>query len=470
MKGGEGTRKLFICLFSTVVMMISMFPVGNAFAASTNWIGILDQYFAGSYLNTSPMFYDNDETTGAPLLASSGGFQVAPPVALDEIRLISSGPVQVRFYKGGLPGTLMGEVITTGTGKLETYKVTHRDVTLIRVNYPPGGTAATLYEFEAYISQPADTTPPAEPTGFTGKIENQKDAKFNWLPNAESDLAKYYLYRDGVKILETTSLTATVPNLSVGTYKFQLSAVDQSGNESPKTAIVSLEVKPPPPPDTTPPAVPLGLVGTGADKQAILKWNANTESDLAGYVIYQDGREIHRTSSSSASVTGLTNGKSYSFAVAAYDTSGNISAKSNSVTVVPSDKIDVNLIPNMDSIIVQIISGTSPFEIDWGNGNDTFNSSQYTITGLTANTDYTVTITDAQGRVWTATINTGDKKGYIPPVFPNPQELFQKMLDVFGTAGTIAVAIIGGSIALGIICILAMWAWRLLKRWLAKSR
>lgn len=468
MKGGEGTRKLFICLFSTVVMMISMFPVGNAFAASTNWYGSIDQYSDGNYIGTPKEYADNDELTGGTL-SSSGGWTFTPLLEIAEIRLISDAPVRVRFF-GPDTTTLLGELITQGTGQLETYQVAYKDVRGIRSNLPVGGKAGKLYEFEAYVKQPPDQTPPAVPTGLSGKVVGD-DAVLTWQPNTESDLNMYYVYVDGAKVLETKNVTATLPIAKAGVrYSYQISAIDFAGNESAKTTAVTLEKQPPPPPDTTPPAVPLGLVGTGADKQAILKWNANTESDLAGYVIYQDNKEIHRTSSNAASVTGLTNGKSYVFAVAAYDLSGNVSAKSNGVTVVPSDKIDVNLIPNMDSIIVQIISGTSPFDIDWGNGNDTFNSSQYTITGLTANTDYTVTITDAQGRVWTATINTGDKKGYIPPVFPNPQELFQKMLNVFGTAGTIAVAIIGGAIALGIICILAMWAWRLLKRWLAKSR
>ncbi|WP_148300285.1 fibronectin type III domain-containing protein [Paenibacillus sp. JCM 10914] len=448
-------------------MMISMFPVGNAFAAQTNWFGSIDQYRSGQLSESKTEWWDNDETTGMPL-TTAGGILFTPLLEISEIRIISSAPVRVRFFTGNTPNYVqLGELTTQGTGQLETYSVDYKDVRLIRPNLPPGGKAGILYEFEAYVKQPPDQTPPEVPTGLSGNIVGT-DAVLTWFPVPDSDLDKYFVYVDGVKVLETKSTTATIPMAKEGVkYTYQVSAIDFARNESARSSSVVLERKPP---DTTPPAVPTGLVGTGADKQAMLKWNANTESDLAGYVIYQDDREIHRTTSISASVTGLTNGRTYQFALAAYDTSGNVSAKSNAVSVVPSDKIDVNLIPNMDSIIVQIISGTSPFEVDWGSGNDTFNASQYTITGLTANTDYTVTITDAQGRIWSATINTGDKKGFIPPTFPSPQDLFQRMLNVFGTAGTIAVAIIGGAVALGILCVLAMWAWRLLKRWLAKSK
>lgn len=56
------------------------------------------------------------------------------------------------------------------------------------------------------------------------------------------------------------------------------------------------------------------------------------------------------------------------------------------------------------------------------------------------------------------------------PTMPASDTLFQKMIDMFGTAGTIGVAIIGGAVALGLIVILARWGWGLLKKWLASSK
>jgi hypothetical protein len=57
-----------------------------------------------------------------------------------------------------------------------------------------------------------------------------------------------------------------------------------------------------------------------------------------------------------------------------------------------------------------------------------------------------------------------------PPTMPASDSLFQSMVDLFGKAGTISLVVIGGAVALGLIVILAMWAWRLLKKWLATAK
>lgn len=55
---------------------------------------------------------------------------------------------------------------------------------------------------------------------------------------------------------------------------------------------------------------------------------------------------------------------------------------------------------------------------------------------------------------------------FTDPAMPSTQSLFQKMVDMFGTAGTIGIAIIGGAILLGIMVVLARWGWRLLQAWM----
>lgn len=56
------------------------------------------------------------------------------------------------------------------------------------------------------------------------------------------------------------------------------------------------------------------------------------------------------------------------------------------------------------------------------------------------------------------------------PTMPDTTSIFQKMIDTFGTAGTIGIAVIGGAVGLGILVILGMWGWRLAKKWLASAK
>jgi hypothetical protein len=105
-------------------------------------------------------------------------------------------------------------------------------------------------------------------------------------------------------------------------------------------------------------AVWIAFVAAASDgfaSQATLAWNANTESDLAGYRIH------HGTTSGSYSVhidvhnvttytvTGLTEGQTYYLVATAYNTSGNESGYSNQVShTVPSSQGRLSLTPAAD--------------------------------------------------------------------------------------------------------------------------
>ncbi len=93
--------------------------------------------------------------------------------------------------------------------------------------------------------------------------------------------------------------------------------------------------------DTTPPAVPTGLTATPVTQGADLEWTPNTDITLGGYNVYQsnDGgttwTKINTSlvTTNSYSVTGLTSGTTYEFAVTAVNTDGYESAQSTPVSV-----------------------------------------------------------------------------------------------------------------------------------------
>jgi hypothetical protein len=86
------------------------------------------------------------------------------------------------------------------------------------------------------------------------------------------------------------------------------------------------------PRDVTPPAAPRGVYSVTGDGAVTVHWLANTEGDVAGYRIYEapcaSGStcpydRVGVTTGTSFIVSGLTNGTTRYFAVAAYDRAGN---------------------------------------------------------------------------------------------------------------------------------------------------
>ncbi|TNC32283.1 choice-of-anchor D domain-containing protein, partial [Mumia zhuanghuii] len=98
------------------------------------------------------------------------------------------------------------------------------------------------------------------------------------------------------------------------------------------------------PDDTTPPAVPTGLAAVAGDGEVALTWTANDEDDLAGYKVFRKSgagpyAEIADLAAEATSFTdeSAENDTLYTYALAAYDESDNVSTLSADVTATPTD-------------------------------------------------------------------------------------------------------------------------------------
>ena len=125
-------------------------------------------------------------------------------------------------------------------------------------------------------------------------------------------------------------------------------------------------------------------------EQATLAWDANTESDLAGYKIHygtaSNSYSVHIdvNNVTTYTVAGLTAGQTYYFAATAYDASGNESGYSNSVSYAvpsPNGAPSTPAIPTgassalVNTAITFSTSATDPngdnslqYRYDWGGG------------------------------------------------------------------------------------------------------
>jgi hypothetical protein len=81
--------------------------------------------------------------------------------------------------------------------------------------------------------------------------------------------------------------------------------------------------------DREAPAVPRGVASTTGDRQVVISWYPNAERDWAGYRVYRGNAErgnyfLLGTTRNTSFVDGeVSNGRTYYYAVAAYDASGN---------------------------------------------------------------------------------------------------------------------------------------------------
>jgi methionine-rich copper-binding protein CopC len=106
--------------------------------------------------------------------------------------------------------------------------------------------------------------------------------------------------------------------------------------------------------DTTAPTPPTGLIATPANGQVTLTWQNNPESDVAGYTVYVGTaqNELESTdfvTTNSKTITGLTNGTQYFFAVDAVDAANNHSGQTEPISATPSSTITDTTAPTIQA-------------------------------------------------------------------------------------------------------------------------
>jgi len=94
-------------------------------------------------------------------------------------------------------------------------------------------------ESDPLVFKPYDKFPPATPTGLSA-LAGAQTIELVWDRNTERDFASYRVYRNGQKIAENLTAPAysdkaVQPGM---TYRYEVSALDTAGNESPKSAPV----------------------------------------------------------------------------------------------------------------------------------------------------------------------------------------------------------------------------------------
>lgn len=208
---------------------------------------------------------------------------------------------------------------------------------------------------EAFMASttPAGIPAPTAPTGLSAITITDNTIVLSWGTSYDpTGVAGYKIFMNGKETGTAAAQKLEIPNLQASTtYTFTVSAYNEKGETSPSSMSLKVTTKPPRPiiaasstvtstssspssTDQTPPSVPGGLTVTGVSPSEIdLSWRASTDNvGVAGYRIFSNNVFIATTSGIFYRSTGLIAGADYSYAVAAYDAAGNVSAQAPSMS------------------------------------------------------------------------------------------------------------------------------------------
>ena len=175
-----------------------------------------------------------------------------------------------------------------------------------------------------------DTQAPTTPTGLASTSATQTSISVSWNPSTDNvGVTAYGAYRNSAPAGNPTGTSYSFNGLTCGTsYTLGVDAADAAGNRSAQ-ATITVATAVCPIPDTQAPTAPGNFHTTGQTATSVsLAWNAATDNTaVTGYCVYRDGTLVSSPSALTATVSGLTCGTNYVFAVDAVDAAGNRSVQ-----------------------------------------------------------------------------------------------------------------------------------------------
>jgi chitodextrinase len=277
----------------------------------------------------------------------------------------------------------------------------------------------------------ADTTPPSPPTDLIATATSATSVGLTWSAATDDNgVTTYLVYRDGTQVGTSTSTTYSDTNLTQLTaYTYTVYATDGAGNvgvaSDPATATTT---------DGTPPTAPATFTAVLASpSQVNLTWSAATDNvAVTGYQLSRGGVVINQPTGLTFADSGLTDGTSYTYAIAAVDAAGNV-GPATTVTITTPDLTP----PTAPASFTATAAPPNSVSLTWSAATDNVGVTGYVLTrggvqikqltaltysdpNLVPGTSYTYTISafDAAGNVGPAksvTVTAGDGT---PPTAP----------------------------------------------------
>ena len=198
---------------------------------------------------------------------------------------------------------------------------------------------------------PKTETPPgvpATPAGFRATAGDQK-ITLEWTANSETNLKSYRILSENnviptppIIVSATTTQFVVTGLLNKSVYAYRILAEDTAGKTSAPSEVVTATPTATPPPAVIVPA-PSNVTALAQDGQVLVSWSIPVTANLSKFTVFYGASAGSLSSSLTASasvsstiVTGLTNGKTYYFALEAENASAQKSVRSSVAAATPA--------------------------------------------------------------------------------------------------------------------------------------
>jgi len=311
-----------------------------------------------------------------------------------------SGAASYQIFKAGvLAGTATtASFNVTGLSPATTYSMT------VKAKDSAGALSAASTALS--VKTATDTSAPTVPTALVASSVAASTFTLKWTASTDNvGVTTYLIMSNGTQVGTSTTNSFNVTGRAPATaYSMTVKAKDGAGNTSAASTALSVTTAA----DTAAPSVPSGLNASSVGAATFtLKWTASTDNvAVASYLIFKNGVQIGTSTTASFNVTGLTPSTAYAMTVKAKDATGNTSAASAALSVTTTADTVAPSVPA--GLVASGLTATS-FTLNWTASTDnvavalyniyngttlagTSTTPTFAVTGLTANTTYSMTV------------------------------------------------------------------------------
>ncbi len=226
-----------------------------------------------------------------------------------------------------------------------------------------------------------DIEKPSTPVEIKASEITEISLLLNWEKASDNIAIRHYEILENNKVIDqTVENSINIQNLVAGkTYHFAIRAIDNSGNNSDTSKVLSVKTKGQS--DIEPPSTPKQLKAINITANSlVLSWSASQDNrGTVSYEVYNNGKLVEKTKDTFIKISkNIQPNRFYTFTVYAIDASGNRSSKPALVRVQTYEMYDRTPPSKPEGIKVSNVT-TNSLRLSWINSKDDVGIAAYAV-------------------------------------------------------------------------------------------